>query len=194
MTPAISSLALPGTTPGDTLLRRKIGWLCQSIRVMIVVFIAWLFIKTGIFWMSDKKIVEMARLTLHVDVSGLSATQKLLGFSLETATGWALNFAAYFSIWQLFSGFLRGKIFTVEAALRLRRAGLFVLARTIVLPLWRAANAMIITAHLPPDQHRVALDLLSGDFSNLLTGAIVVALAQVFKAAAEIATENAQII
>jgi hypothetical protein len=53
---------------------------------------------------------------------------------------------------------------------------------------------MIITAHLPPDQHRVALDLLSGDFSNLLTGAIVVALAQVFKAAAEIATENAQII
>ncbi len=193
MTPAISSIAMPGTAPRDMLLR-KIGWLCQGVRVMIVVLIAWLFIKTVIFWMSDVKVVEMTRLTLHVDVSGLSATQKLLGFTLDVATGWGLSFAAYFSIWQLFSGFLRGEIFTVDAALRLRRAGLFVLARAIVLPLSRAVEAMIITAHLPPDTQVFALNFLSGDFSNLLTGAILVQLAQVFKAAAEIADENAQII
>jgi hypothetical protein len=187
------SRASVGTTPSDILLN-KIGWLCQTVRVMIVILLCWLFVKTGIYWMSDAKIVAMTRLTLQVDVSGLTSSQKFLGFALDLATGWALNFAAYFSLWQLFSGFLRGEIFTVAAALRLRRAGLFVLTRAAVIPLWRSAEAMIVTAHLSPDGRVSALHFLSGDFSNLLVGAVVVALAQVFLATAEIAAENAQIV
>ena len=70
------------------------------------------------------------------------------------------------------------------------RAGLFVLARAFVLPLWRAADAMMITAHLPARQHLFDLNFLAGDFSNLLTGVIIIALAQVFKAAGEIASEK----
>ena len=76
MTPALS-IAPIDAAPSGVLLRR-IGWLCQSVRAMIVILILWLFIKTGIFWLSDEKIADMARLTLDVDVSGLSATQKIL--------------------------------------------------------------------------------------------------------------------
>ena len=50
------------------MLLRKIGWLCQSVRVMIVVLLAWLLVKTGIYWTSDDKIIDLTRFTLHMDV------------------------------------------------------------------------------------------------------------------------------
>jgi hypothetical protein len=189
----LASIATAGSAPGDPLLR-KIGWLCQAVRAMIVILLVWLFVKTAIFWMSDDKIADMARFTLHADIGGVSVTQKWLGFALTLATVWAINLAIYSAIWRLFSGFLRGEVFTVAAALRLRWAGVFSLAAVLVFPLYRMLEAMIVTAHLPSDQHAAPLGFISGDFSNLLVGAIIIALAQVFKAAAEIAIENAQIV
>ncbi|MGD0186498.1 MAG: DUF2975 domain-containing protein [Roseiarcus sp.] len=179
--------------PSDALLH-KIGWLCQAVRAMILVLLVWLLVKSAIFWTSDDKIADMARFTLHTDIGHVGVTQKWLGFALTLATVWAINLAIYAAIWRLFSGFLRSEVFTVAAALRMRWAGVFTLAAVPVFPLYRMLEGVIVTAHLPADQHAAPLSFIAGDFSNLLMGAIIIALAQVYKGAAEIADEHAQIL
>src|SRR5262249_58173796 len=96
-------------------------------------------------------------------------------------------------IWQLAGTYLAGRVFTVDAALWLRRTGIAGVAAIVVSVLMRATVASIIVGQpvlIPPRSFFV----LPQDLLNLIFVMFVLGLAHIFKAAAELAEDHAQIV
>jgi hypothetical protein len=96
-------------------------------------------------------------------------------------------------IWRLAGTYLSGRVFSVDAALWLRRTGIAGLAAIVVSILVRALVASIIAGQpvlIPPRGSFV----LPQDLLHLIFSIFVLALAHIFKAAAEMAEDHAQIV
>src|SRR5262249_8336732 len=98
-----------------------------------------------------------------------------------------------FCIWRLVGTYLAGRVFTVDAALWLRRTGIAGVAAIMVAVTARTIVASIITGQpvlVPPRGSFV----LPQDLLHLIFSVFVLGLAHIFKAAAEMADDHAQII
>ena len=95
-------------------LRRRIGWLCQTLRFALVGYCLWILFTIATFW-SDELLVVARFASLKVDVEGMAADQRLAAFGVSFVI-WTLLVVACYSGWRLFSGYLEGRIFTPDAA------------------------------------------------------------------------------
>ncbi|WP_036279471.1 DUF2975 domain-containing protein [Methylocystis sp. ATCC 49242] len=173
-------------------LRRRIGWLCQTLRFALVGYCLWMIVSIAMFWSDEERVVANFA-TLKVDVEGLSAAQRLGGFGVSGVI-WLLLVAACYSGWRLFSAYLEGRIFAPAAAGWLRCLALMGLIAALVDIPARPIMSLILTGHKAAGQHIVSVYFRPEDLSTLMLLATLLALAHIQKTAADIADENAQIV
>lgn len=181
--------------PARTLdpLRRQIGTLCQFVRFAAAGYALWVCWSVATLWISTAQINAHYGRWLKTDLSGIALWQQLAGFALHGAIC-LLVVAACVSAWRLFSGYLEGRIFTLDAAQNLRRVGLFGLGAEIADIIARPLISMILTVTNPPGSKMIGIAVDQKDLAFLMFLTAYVALAQIFTKAAEIAQENEEIV
>lgn len=174
-------------------LRQQIGWLCQFVRFAALAYAAWtLFIITSV-WLDEAQVTTLYGRMFRIDLSGITGWQRLAGLSIHFGI-WLLVAASVYSAWRLFSGYLAGRIFTLDATIWLRRTALFGLSAQIADMITRPAITAIISLHLPKGSRLMAFGFNQIDLVLLLLLTALVALAHIFKSAAAIAEENEGIV
>jgi hypothetical protein len=200
MSPMSPSVALDTVPVSQSRLRARISWLCHLIRVTALLWAGWILV--GIVWGwwnrtdTTAKIADNLGRYLSADLTALSNPQVMATFAGALVL-WLFDAAIVYCVWQLFGTYLQGRIFTVDAAVWLRRLGITLLAALLAEIIWRPLSLIIPIghAHVP-----VATVLLSGqalipfDLLRVLFCVFVVMLGQIFKTAAEIADDHARIV
>jgi hypothetical protein len=185
-------IATPATTSVDA-LRQRIGWLCQALRFAAPAYALWVFVLLVRHWANAEEVTRAYSHLLRADLGEVPTTARLGGFCLHMIP-WGLTAVACFQLWRLFSGFLAGRVFTLDAALTLRclaLAGLGAMATDMVV---RPLLSIVVTLHMPPGGRHVGFFFQPNDLLNLMFLFGLFALAQVFKVAAEIAEDHAAIV
>ena len=193
MTLQVREFSLSASDSRISTLRRKIGWICQAIRGLLV-FNA-VFSLYGLFhayWL--RKPEELGGIAVtQIDFSGASDGQWNAVLALSLALWLVIVFMSY-AIFCVFTLYLEGRVFTVEAAVWLRRAGLLGFATIAADFLWRTAVVYILAAHLPETVPHKHMFVGTADVFHVALALILFALGQVQKTAAEIADDHAQIV
>jgi hypothetical protein len=174
-------------------LRHRIGWLCKLIRLAALAYAGWILFVVLRHWLDADVAIRTYGAWLRADLSGMTLWQRLVGLAIHFGI-WILAALACFSVWRLFSGYLRGQIFTVDAAVWLGRIGSFGIAAELLDIATRPLVTGLVTLHLPAGQRHMAFSFNPNDLLILLFLIGFVALAHVFKTAAEIADDAAQIV
>lgn len=183
------------STPVDAqqALQRRIGWLCQLIRLIAAAYALWILVLVFLFWGDPDRVMRVYSGILQANIIAITNGQRLAGLTVSMAS-FTLTAIACWSVWQLFSGYLAGRIFTVDSAIWLRRIGTFGLMAQGLDLLTRPLVFAIVTWHMPSGQRATGIHFSPNDLLIILFLVGLVALAHVFKAAAEIADDNAQIV
>lgn len=190
MTPDLAA-PLPATALEP--LRRQIGWLCHAVRLVALAYAAWVVWSVVALWLDPVEVARRYGAFLKVDLSGIEVWQRAAGFSLH-AIICVFVVAACWSAWKLFSGYLEGRIFTLDAVLWLRRIGTFGLAAELCDIAFRPLTILAVTGHLPKGQRHIGIALNQNDLAFLMFLLALIALAHIFTKAAEIAQENEEIV
>ena len=188
------TMASASSTPGpQDLLRRKIGWLCHAIRIIAVLWICWLLFRVIRVWSEATELLNNYARYLQADLSGLSNVQYDASFAVALCVC-AFAVAVSYFIWRLFGTYLQGRIFTIDAAVWMRRLGVAGIVAVMADVVARPLIAFILTTHLPAGSHDYGVAVVPGDLLHLLFSVFVLALAHIFKTAAEIADDHSRIV
>jgi hypothetical protein len=174
-------------------LRGRIGWLCHLIRLAATAYAGWVLISLVIYWTDPARVRHHYSQWLKIEIGEVGGWQLAAGFALHFLI-WCATAAAAYSVWRLFSGYLAGRIFTPDAATWLSRIATFGLAAQLADIVTRPLISMIVTAHRPPGGRIVSLFANPPDLLIILFLAGFLALAHVFRTAAEIADDHRQIV
>jgi hypothetical protein len=173
-------------------LRGRIGWICQTIRFCVVLFVV-ADLAAMISFLTDHEAVERHYAALlRIDVAGASSGQYAAALAIGLIV-WLFVAAVCVCLWQVFTLYLKGGVFSVEAARWLRRAGLIGLATLLLDVVARSAIILSLAAHLPPGQSHHGYVRLQ-DLLNIIFMLMLVAIAHIFMTAADIAGENAEFV
>ncbi|MBG0809756.1 DUF2975 domain-containing protein [Methylosinus sp. H3A] len=178
--------------PRLSALRERIGWICQTIRALVIFFAVADLLVILIFWADSGKVERHFRELLQIDVSGASQGQYAAAMALSLVV-WVFTAVICFCLWRVFSLYLQGGVFSAEAALWLRRAGVIGLVTIVLDVAMRSAVILAIASHLPAEQNHHGYIRLE-DLLNVIFLLMLIAIAHIFKTAAEIAGENAQFV
>ena len=188
-----SSFPLTDRSSLQSGLRERIGWLCQFVRFSALGYAVWTLQSIMMLWLNRDRVIHHYGTWLRVDISGFADWQRVAGFVMHFGI-WLLVAACVYNAWRLFSGFLAGRIFSLDAAILLRRCALFGLAAQIADMATRPLITGLLSLHLPKGARAMAVAFNQNDLVFLMFLAAFVALAHVFKTAAEIAEEHEGII
>jgi len=178
--------------PQLAILRAKIGWICHAIRVATAVWLTWILVRLIINWWDRASLEQNLFRYLDTDISGLSQFRYTLAFAL-TLLAWLCAAALGYYLWRLFGGYLEGRIFTVDAALRMRAAAIVGFVATFADVVHRPLYYLTLMGHLP-GKVGLAAYIQPNDLLHLLLACFILALATIFKTAAEIADDHSQIV
>lgn len=179
--------------PSVEALRARIGRLCQILRFAALAYAAWVFVLLAMHWSSADDVTRTYSYILKADLLEVPAAQRAGGFLVQMVP-WGLTVLACWNLWKLFSGFLAGRVFTIDAALTLRCLALAGLAAVAVDMISRPLLSILVSIHMPPGSRHIGFFFQPNDMLNLMFLGGLLALAQVFKVAAEIAEDNAAIV
>ena len=182
-----------GFASGQTDLRARIGWICHALRIAAVLWITWSLTFVVYYWSDKAQVLRNYGQLFSADLSDVSAARYAAAFS-AVMVGLAVGAVVVVCIWRLAGTYLEGRIFTVDAALWLRRTGLAGISAVIVSVLMRIVTASILVGRFVPISPRGYYYLLPQDLLHMIFAVFVFALAHIFKAAAEMAQEQAQIV
>jgi len=178
--------------PRLSALRARIGWICQTIRALVIFFAGADLLAILTFWADRGKVESHYRELLQIDVSGASQGQYAAATALSLVV-WVFAAVICFCLWRVFSLYLQGGVFSAEAALWLRRAGFIGLCTVLLDVVMRSAVILAIASHLPFEQSHHGYIRLE-DLLNVIFLLMLIAIAHIFKTAADIAGENAQFV
>ena len=186
MTDAVPSAA-------DAALSARIGTLCRILRLAAPAYAAWVFALLAMHWSDAADVARAYGHWLKIDLPDVPIVARAAGFLVHMVV-WGLIVGACANLWLLFSGFLAGRVFTVDTAVTLRRLALFGLAAELADMLSRPILSMLVTIHLPPGSRHLGFFFQPNDLLNLMFLGGLLALAHIFKVAAEIAEDHAAIV
>ncbi len=199
MSPMSPSVAPDAVPVSQLRLRARISWLCHLIRITAVLWAGWILASIVWGWWNNTdttaKIADNLGRYLSADLTGLSNPQVMATFAGALVL-WLFDAAIVYCVWRLFGTYLEGRIFTVDAAVWLRRLGITLLAALLAEVVWRPLSLIILIGHMFQSRPW----LLSGqalipfDLLRVLFCLFVVMLGQIFKTAAEIADDHARIV
>jgi hypothetical protein len=146
-------------------------------------------------WTDPAKIVRAVGHYLNVDLGMISVTEFICAFSVN-AIAWIADAAVAYCIWRLFGAYLCGRIFTEDAAIWVQRVGVAGLIAVVVEIVARRIDWLIITSHsdLPLGTRLFTQLVVPGDLLKVLFCLFVLAIGHVFRAAVQIADDNARIV
>ena len=190
---SVSTSRPASTVTPEAALRERIGGLCRVLRLAALAYPSWIFVLLALHWSNADEVTRAYSHWLRATLSEVPAPQRLGGFLVQMVP-WGLTVAACWNLWKLFSGFLGGRVFTLDAALTLRCLSLFGLAATLIDFLSRPLLSILTSIHMAPGSRYLAFFFDPHDLLDLMFLGGLLALAQVFKVAAEIAEDNAAIV
>jgi hypothetical protein len=94
-------------------------------------------------------------------------------------------------LWQLFSEFRAGRVFSPRALVSLRGFARCMVASAVVAPIHGAVLSVILTWVNGPGRREIALQFSSNDYALLLLGVVLLAMSSVMIEAARVAEDNA---
>lgn len=193
------SISQTPTTPGTaepTGQTMRIGWLCHLIRIAAAAQAVWA-LALMVWWWSDPAAIEKAYGTfLKTDLSGASSLQYAVALAI-TVCNWALYAAISYCVWRQFGTYLQGRVFTVDAAIWMRRVGMTGCVSLIFGLLSGPLVVIALAFHLrAPFGALLSVPHWVGPFNALqaLFFLAVIGLAQIQYAAAELADDHAKIV
>ncbi len=189
----MSLAADASSTPAARDLGARIGWICHGLRLAVLVWAAWTLALILWLWRSPEAVAATYGGWWKLDLSALPATHYAAGLALVLAD-WAFVAALCVALWQMFGLYLGGQVFTRAATQALRRVGLLALAAIAFDFLARPAVSWLLTMHLPAGAQRFNLFARPEDLLHLLFAGFILALAHIFRAAAEMAEDQAGIV
>ncbi len=174
-------------------LQKRIGWLCQLGRMLAAAYAAWTLWLTLSFWANGALVAHRFSFLGNVEAAEVSGSIRAvgLGFSLSS---WALVAATCYLGWQLFSAYLQGRIFTAGSALMLRRITLFGMAAVLADIVIRPVLVWLVSGTAPDFAKASYYYFSPNDLALLIFLLSLFAIAHIFKVAAELADENAEIL
>jgi len=172
-------------------LRTKIAWLCHLARAAAVGWAAWMLIAMVRVWADPARTANIVGHYLNADLGVFSSSQIALGFAAFVAA-WIPIAAVAYCIWQLFGGYLRGRIFTGDAAAWVQRIGIAGLTAVAVSIVARRIGWLILTSHsgLPFGTRLFTQFVVPNDLLEVLFSLFVLAVGHVFKVAVQIADDT----
>jgi hypothetical protein len=176
-------------------LRTKIAWLCHLARAAALGWAAWSFIAAMRVWADPARTANIVGNYLQTDLGVLNSSQIALGFATYTVAWIPMATVAY-CVWRLFGGYLRGRIFTADAAAWVARIGTAGLIAVAVAIMARRIGWLILTSHsgLPFTTRLFTQVFVPNDLLTILFSLFVLAIGYVFSAAVQIADDNASIV
>lgn len=184
--------ARPMQAPIRSDLRARISRICYGLRIAAVLWALWILAMDIVVWADKTAVLEAYGRWLSADLSGVSDLRYMAAFAI-VLVDWCGAVAIVFCLWRLVGTYLDGRVFAVDAALWLRRAGLTAIVVIVVDVLARLATASILISHLTLIPAR-GFFALPQDLLHLIFALFILALAHIFKAAAEMADDQAQIV
>ena len=181
-----------GFASGQSNLRARIGWICHALRIAAVLWITWNLAFTIFNWSDKARLLQNYQRLFSVDLD-VSAARYAAAFA-AIMVSLAVGAVVVVCIWRLAGTYLAGRVFTLDAALWLRRTGLAGISAVIVSVLVRVVIASILVGRFVPISARGYYYLLPQDLLHAIFAVFVFALAHIFKAAAEMAEDQAQIV
>lgn len=190
LTDATPASAAPSAAQAT--LRKKVGRLCQFIRGMAVVWALWMVYFVVSFWGDGQKAAGAYGKAFKFDPASIPAANYYAAFGLALLE-LGLIAALTIAVWKLFSRYLAGAIFSVEAALDLRRIALIGAGAIAYDILMRPVMFGLMTAGHDVGGRNGWL-FLPSDLLDVIFVTFLFSLAYIFKTAAELAEEHAQIV
>jgi hypothetical protein len=175
-------------------LRRKIGWLCELIRWLIVVWLAWqLYLNLSPLIVTGAA-ASAAEWTKYWGLAEGAISPKSVyfnrGFSL---TAWLAAAIMGVAVWRLMSGYLEGDIMSARASDKLRLVGLTALVSAttdiVVRPFMLGVLSNDIIKMIPLKDWVEPRDML-----YFLIAMFVLSLGHIQKTAAVISDEHKQFV
>src|SRR5262245_61674184 len=106
--------------PGPYDLRARIGWICHVLRIGAAVWVAWVLVFAAVHWSNKPAILEAYGTLFAMDLTDISIARYAMAV-LVVAIACIAPAAVAFCIWRLFSTYLSGRVFVMDAAMWLRR-------------------------------------------------------------------------
>lgn len=178
-------------------LRRRIGWICFILRFGAPITFIW-GVGEDVISASDAATISKSAAYLFGEnvVQPVADWQRLALFACALPSTMA-HLALAFNAWLLFSGYLDGRIFTVDAARLIQRCGVSGIA-SVILDLSMRPLVVPILAATRPAGAQLAVSKMpyfdSGDLHSLIFYLALIGLAHIQKVAAELYSENGQIV
>lgn len=174
--------------PLVTKLQKKIGWICHSIRWMLIIWLGWILaIIVTSFIGADATVAKLNAFDAFKDypVTAHSYVSSLWVHLFSWLCATPIGFAG----WQLTKFYLTGDILSEAAALRMKRLGQVAIFATVVGIAMRPISAWLLSAgHF--NSMQVWNFFAPQDLLNLLFGTFIFSIAHIYHAAAEINAEN----
>jgi hypothetical protein len=182
------TVALPGARD----LRARIGWICHGLRIAAVIWIGWNFVMSIALWRDQVTMRESLGRWLGADLSAIPDLRYDTAFAL-VIIDCGVGASVAYCIWHLAGCYLAGRVFTIDAAVWLRRTGIAGMLAVLADVMTRVAIASILTGQFRAMPAHGSL-LLPQDLMHVIFAMFVFALASIFSVAAEMAEDHAQII
>ena len=179
--------------PGQRDLRHRIGWICHTLRITAVLWITWELAFLIFYWSDKPQLLQNYQRLFSADLGDVSAARYAAAFAAVMVSV-AAGAVVAVCIWRLAGTYLAGHVFTVDAAVWLRRTGLAGISAVIISVVMRVVIASILVGQFVPISPRGYYYLLPQDLLHAIFAVFVFALAHIFKAAAEMAEDQAEII
>jgi Protein of unknown function (DUF2975) len=193
----LADAAFENLPVAQTALRSRIKWLCRSIQLAALSWSFW--VPAWFLWqwlpIDPGRLAGVLGYALKTDMSGISQTQVEWFLALGLVVR-IPDLAVAYCIWRLFGTYLRGRIFTADAAIWMRRVGVSGLVAVAVGVIMRKLGLLVLTSHvhLPISTLLTFQTVVPADLLRVIFSLFVTALALIFKAAAELADDHAQIV
>ena len=160
-------------SPNQRELGKRIRWICQALRIAALLWIAWALVFAIYQWGNKEWVLKNIERVLSVDLANVSDARYAIAFAAAMVSV-AMMGVVVVCLWQLAGTYLVGRVFTVEAALWLRRTALALIAAALVGVLMRVMAYSILTGRVLPG---AGYYFLPGDLFRVMLGSFLLALA-----------------
>ena len=179
-------------TPQALKLQSKIGWICQSLRWMLIAWLAWILAILVMSLFDVAATVEKINAVPEFKDNPVTSDAFLASHAVNFLS-WACATTVGFAGWKLMSGYLSGDIFSETAATRMKRFGQAALFATLAGILLRPVSIWLLSSHYFQTL-KLWNFLAPQDLLYLLISVFILSLARIFQAAAEINAENKEFV
>ena len=167
-----------------TKVSRGIATACGLLFLLLPVFLAVISLGFPHFLL-----LQSAARQFNLQVDDLSVLTKLAAYGAMMVQSLPMLFALWV-LRKLFQGYATGRVFTVEAAKRLKQAAFALLSMVVMTPVGGALFSLALSIATPPGQNKLVLGIGSPQVWIGLAGAMVLVTAWIMGEAAALAEEN----